>query len=120
MNYKGLTEELTKDFCEILEKEYEGWSAGKAVIVRIKTTYPKLGVLIKKIEIDEKMLSKKNKEILQDLIADALTNAINLMDYEFLEISKKFVNSLKTDGLGVNLDSLLKVPGNGTGTSKGN
>ena len=95
MNYLKLTEELTKEFYDLLKREWEGVSAGKAVQVSIKTTYPKLGVKIEKLTIKDSIMGKKNKEMLQDLIVSAMNDACSKMDTEYMVFSQKYINSLE-------------------------
>jgi DNA-binding protein YbaB len=119
MDYKKATEELTKSLKSILEKDYEGQSAGKVVEVKIKTNYPQLGISIIDLKIADRMISKKNKDILQDLIIGALNNAVEKMETEFVVVSKKYVESINLDTLN-NLDSLNTKFGNNNNNNKAN
>ncbi len=89
-----MQKEMEKAQKELEEKVFEVKSAGGGIVVVIKGSKE-----IVSIDIDEDMIDKEEKEMLQDMVVVAVNEAIQLVISEEQKILSKQASGMRMPGL---------------------
>jgi len=89
-----MQQQMTKKQKELESKEYEFISNGGAIKIKMLGNKQ-----IVSLEIDEDLIDKDEKEMLQDMLMVAINDAINKIEEDFSEAMNGFGGGMKIPGM---------------------